>query len=120
MRARASPRRASDAEALLVARDLLEHRVQPLIVEVFTRERERALDEVGAPALQQQPDDPAGALQAYERARVDFGSFIVGHARALGAYMQAQLSTPEERAMAERYRSPEAIMRETAIAPRRA
>ncbi|TXI22483.1 MAG: FAD-dependent oxidoreductase [Roseateles sp.] len=71
-------------------------------------------------ALQQQPGDLAAALQAYERTRVDFGSFIVGHARALGAYMQAQLSTPEERAMAERYRSPEAIMRETAISPRRA
>jgi hypothetical protein len=28
--------------------------------------------------------------------------------------MQAQLRTPAERAMAERYRSPEAVMRETA------
>jgi 2-polyprenyl-6-methoxyphenol hydroxylase-like FAD-dependent oxidoreductase len=62
-------------------------------------------------------DDVAAALQGYEQARVAFGSFIVGHARALGAYMQAQLRTPHEQAMAERYRSVEAVMRETAVAP---
>jgi len=38
----------------------------------------------------------------------------VSYARQLGAYMQAQLRTPAERAMAERYRTPEAVMRETA------
>ncbi|GAA0533712.1 monooxygenase [Pigmentiphaga sp. NML030171] len=57
------------------------------------------------------------ALADYGRQRVAFGTFIVGHARALGAYMQAQLRTPQEREMAERYRTPEAIMRETAVAP---
>lgn len=57
------------------------------------------------------------ALREYERQRLEFGSFIVGHARALGAYMQAQIHTEEERQMAERYRTPEAIMRETAVAP---
>jgi 2-polyprenyl-6-methoxyphenol hydroxylase-like FAD-dependent oxidoreductase len=57
------------------------------------------------------------ALVDYEAQRRDTGAFIVGHARALGAYMQAQLRTAEEREMAERYRTPEAIMRETAVAP---
>ncbi len=61
--------------------------------------------------------DIASALQAYDRERVAFGNFIVDHARALGAYMQAQLRTPEERARAETYRSLDAVMRDTAIAP---
>lgn len=54
------------------------------------------------------------ALKAYSKQRVEFGHFIVGHARALGAYMQAQIRTDEERAMAEKYRTVEAVMRETA------
>lgn len=57
------------------------------------------------------------ALRAYEQGRVEFGKFIVGHARALGAYMQAQLRTEQEKAMAEKYRTVEAVMRETAVAP---
>jgi len=56
-------------------------------------------------------------LSGYEAARVGFGQFIVEHARALGAYMQAQLKTPHEQAMAERYRTPDAVMRGTAVAP---
>lgn len=62
-------------------------------------------------------DDVRTALEAYERPRLEFGGFIVEHARALGAYMQAQLRTEHERQMAEAYRTPEAIMRETAVAP---
>ncbi|MBN9406411.1 MAG: FAD binding domain-containing protein [Burkholderiales bacterium] len=57
------------------------------------------------------------ALQGYQGERSEFGRFIVGHARALGAYMQAQLRTEEERAMAEKYRTVDAVMRETAVAP---
>ncbi len=57
------------------------------------------------------------ALKAYSKQRVEFGHFIVGHARALGAYMQAQIRTDEERAMAEKYRTVEAVMRETATPP---
>lgn len=64
-------------------------------------------------------DDVGQALKAYESPRVEFGGFIVGHARALGAYMQAQLRTEHEREMAELYRTPEAIMKETAVSPRR-
>lgn len=62
-------------------------------------------------------DDVPAALKAYDAKRVPFGNFIVGHARSLGAYMQAQLKTEHERAMAERYRTPEAVMRETAVSP---
>lgn len=67
-------------------------------------------------ALEEAPDVPV-ALKAYEALRLDAGKFIVGHARALGAYMQAQIATASERAMAERYRSTEAVMRETAVPP---
>lgn len=65
-------------------------------------------------ALQNEADIPK-ALRAYEKPRLAFGSYIVRHSRALGAYMQGQPHTPEERRMAERYRTPEAIMRETAV-----
>ena len=36
-------------------------------------------------------------------------------ARHLGAYMQAQLRTEEERAAADRHRTPAAVMAETAL-----
>jgi len=62
-------------------------------------------------------NDPVQALLAYDRQRQPVGRFLVNHARSLGAYMQAQILTPEERQMAERYRSVEAVMRETAISP---
>lgn len=69
--------------------------------------------------LTKRPTDIPEALREYERQRVEFGSFIVAHARALGAYMQAQLCTPEEQAMAEKYRTVDAVMRETAVPPTR-
>lgn len=56
------------------------------------------------------------ALAGYESQRLAFGHFIVEHARALGAYMQAQLKTTHEREMAERYRTADAVMRNTAVA----
>lgn len=57
------------------------------------------------------------ALRHYAQERTSFGTRIVTHARHLGAYMQAQLSSAHEIDMAERYRSPDAVMRETAVAP---
>jgi 2-polyprenyl-6-methoxyphenol hydroxylase-like FAD-dependent oxidoreductase len=66
-------------------------------------------------ALTGRPHDVATALAEYANQRLPYGRAVVGHARALGAYMQAQISTPDERAMAEKYRQPEAVMRETAI-----
>jgi 2-polyprenyl-6-methoxyphenol hydroxylase-like FAD-dependent oxidoreductase len=59
-------------------------------------------------------DDVSAALHQYEAERLRFGAAVIARARHLGAYMQAQIRTPEERAMAERYRTPEAVMRETA------
>lgn len=56
-------------------------------------------------------------LRRYSKTRSDFGHKIVAHARHLGAYMQAQLRTDHEREMAERYRTPEAVMKETAVPP---
>ncbi len=60
--------------------------------------------------------DLSEALDAFARDRGQFGAAVVTRARQLGAYMQAQLLTDEERAMAERHRHPEAIMAETAVA----
>ena len=68
-------------------------------------------------ALARMPDDSVQALKTYDSQRQPVGRFLVGHARSLGAYMQAQILTPEERRMAERYRSVEAVMRETAVSP---
>lgn len=65
--------------------------------------------------LDQLPID--AAMQAYSAERTAYGQHIVAHARHLGAYMQAQLLTEHEMKMAERYRSSEAVMRETAVPP---
>ncbi|MGU7782088.1 FAD binding domain-containing protein [Burkholderia sp. PU8-34] len=61
--------------------------------------------------------DTLDALAEYSDVRTQFGIAIVQHARHLGAYMQAQLQNETEREMAERYRTPEAVMRETAVPP---
>jgi len=58
----------------------------------------------------------ASALTAYDRERRAFGEIVLAHARHLGAYMQAQVKTDEERAMAERYRDTDTVLRETAVA----
>jgi 2-polyprenyl-6-methoxyphenol hydroxylase-like FAD-dependent oxidoreductase len=59
-------------------------------------------------------DDIDEALRRYEQARIRFGAAVITRARHLGAYMQAQIRTTSEREMAERYRTPAAVMRETA------
>ncbi|ABB08556.1 FAD binding domain-containing protein [Burkholderia lata] len=61
--------------------------------------------------------DTLDALSEYSQIRTQFGIAIVQHARHLGAYMQAQLKNDTEREMAERYRTPEVVMRETAVPP---
>ncbi len=58
--------------------------------------------------------DIAAALDAFDAQRRPVGERIVTRARELGAYMQAQVRTEEERRAAERHRSPDAVMRETA------
>ncbi|MBU9134261.1 FAD binding domain-containing protein [Burkholderia multivorans] len=61
--------------------------------------------------------DTLDALREYSDTRTAFGAAIVEHARHLGAYMQAQLKDGTEREMAERYRTPEVVMRDTAVPP---
>jgi 2-polyprenyl-6-methoxyphenol hydroxylase-like FAD-dependent oxidoreductase len=65
-------------------------------------------------ALEKFPDI-VEALKQYEQPRLQFGEFIVEHARSLGAYMQAHLRTPHELEMAELYRTPDAVMKDTAV-----
>ncbi|MFM0188579.1 FAD binding domain-containing protein [Paraburkholderia nemoris] len=62
--------------------------------------------------------DVQEALAEYSSERTQVGAAIVQHARHLGAYMQAQLKNEVDREMAERYRTPEAVMRETAVPAR--
>jgi len=54
------------------------------------------------------------ALQDFETERLPIGRRMVEQARHLGAYMQASKSTDEEKRAAEGYRTPEAVIRETA------
>jgi 2-polyprenyl-6-methoxyphenol hydroxylase-like FAD-dependent oxidoreductase len=67
-----------------------------------------------ADALSAQPA-LGDALAHYETLRLKLGFAVVAHARNLGTYMQAQVKSPLERTMAERYRTIEAVMAETAV-----
>lgn len=58
-----------------------------------------------------------GNLAAYDAIRQPAAAAVVQRARALGAYMQAQALSHEERGNAARHRTPEAVMRETAWMP---
>jgi len=53
-------------------------------------------------------------LRDYEAKRVPVCSYVVDHARRLGAYLQAQLKSEPERRAAEEHFSAEAVLRETA------
>lgn len=68
-----------------------------------------------AGALLEKNHDVNQALKHFETTRMPVGAQVIARARHLGAYMQAQISSEEERRMAEAFRSPEAIMRETAV-----
>jgi 2-polyprenyl-6-methoxyphenol hydroxylase-like FAD-dependent oxidoreductase len=59
--------------------------------------------------------DVAAALRQFERARIPAGERIIARARHLGAYVQADLKTAAEREYAARHRTPEAVLRETAM-----
>lgn len=67
-------------------------------------------------AIERHPGDLGDALRRFEAARLPFGAAVIGRARQLGAYMQAQVLTEEERRLAERHRQPQAVMAETAVA----
>jgi 2-polyprenyl-6-methoxyphenol hydroxylase-like FAD-dependent oxidoreductase len=66
-------------------------------------------------ALASRPGDVPGALRAFEAERLPVGRRIIQRARHLGAYLQTRFRTEEERLLAERHRSPEAVMAETAL-----
>ena len=66
-------------------------------------------------ALAAAGDAGPAALAAFEARRLRFGNAVIARARQLGAYMQAQIKSPAEREMAGRYRTPEAVMAETAV-----
>jgi 2-polyprenyl-6-methoxyphenol hydroxylase-like FAD-dependent oxidoreductase len=68
-----------------------------------------------ADALSAYPTDLPRALRNFNASRTEFGAAVVRRARQLGSYMQAQISTPEQRLLAERHRTPEAVMAETAV-----
>ena len=55
------------------------------------------------------------ALRDFERARIEVGRRIIERARHLGAYLQAELRSVEERDFAARHRTVEAVMAETAV-----
>jgi len=73
-----------------------------------------AADAIALVAALEANADTNAALRAFDRARAGIGKRIIERARHLGAYMQARFRTEDERRSAERYRTPEAVMRETA------
>jgi 2-polyprenyl-6-methoxyphenol hydroxylase-like FAD-dependent oxidoreductase len=58
--------------------------------------------------------DLSSALSRFDLERSAIGKTVLTQARRLGAYMQAQIGTEEERTAAARYRNPVSVMRETA------
>ncbi len=58
--------------------------------------------------------DAGAALAAYDAERQPIGADVIRQARHLGAYLQAGRRTAEQELLAERYRAPDAVMRETA------
>ena len=86
--------------------------VRPHVGAGVTKAAEDAL--ALADALEVEPDLPA-ALARYEAIRAPVGQHIMRRARHLGAYMQVDLQTDEERDAALRHYTPEAVMSETAL-----
>ena len=62
----------------------------------------------------------ANALELFDRLRRPHAAAIVTRARELGAYMQAQALSDDERTLAEKHRKPEAVISETAVPMRTA
>jgi 2-polyprenyl-6-methoxyphenol hydroxylase-like FAD-dependent oxidoreductase len=58
--------------------------------------------------------DVEAALRAFEQARIGTGRRIVARGRALGAYIQPERRTAEERESAKRHSGPDRVMREIA------
>jgi len=79
-----------------------------------TTAKGQALVSAGARAVDSPAEAVEPALRRFEDDRLRVGRRIIERARHLGAYMQARFRTEDERRFAERYRTPEAVMRETA------
>jgi 2-polyprenyl-6-methoxyphenol hydroxylase-like FAD-dependent oxidoreductase len=76
----------------------------------------KAAEDVFALARALKPGvDVATALQEFEARRLATNRRIIQRARHLGAYLQTRFRTDEERQLAERHRTPEAVMAETAL-----
>jgi 2-polyprenyl-6-methoxyphenol hydroxylase-like FAD-dependent oxidoreductase len=63
----------------------------------------------------QQNDDVEVALRHFEKNRLATGRKIIERARHLGAYLQAEHRTADERARSQRHSIPEAVLAETAL-----
>ena len=59
--------------------------------------------------------DTTDALQCFEQQRIRAGNRFVNQARELGAYLQAQQMSDDERRFAKMHRTTAAVMRETAV-----
>jgi 2-polyprenyl-6-methoxyphenol hydroxylase-like FAD-dependent oxidoreductase len=59
--------------------------------------------------------DVEDALRRYEEKRIAVGRRIIERARHLGAYLQAELRSAQERDFAARHRTVDAVMAETAV-----
>ena len=66
-------------------------------------------------AVRASPHDLAQALAGYSRTRLIEGAAVVQRGRQLGAYMQAQLASVQERENARIFRSAEQVLRQTAV-----
>jgi 2-polyprenyl-6-methoxyphenol hydroxylase-like FAD-dependent oxidoreductase len=65
-------------------------------------------------AIQQSNGVSPDALRAFEAERLRISANIIARGRYLGAYMEAQLKSAEERRRAQEARLPERVMMETA------
>jgi 2-polyprenyl-6-methoxyphenol hydroxylase-like FAD-dependent oxidoreductase len=65
-------------------------------------------------AIQHGGRDAFSGLPAFEAQRLRIGAAIVARGQYLGAYMEAQLKSEEERRRAQELRIPERVMMETA------
>jgi 2-polyprenyl-6-methoxyphenol hydroxylase-like FAD-dependent oxidoreductase len=74
-----------------------------------------ALDAQALVAALAEESDVETALARYNEERVRTGRIMVEQGRRLGSYMRTHFNTPEERALAERHQTPEAVMAETAL-----
>ena len=66
-------------------------------------------------AIEAHPSDLPAALLEFDTRRRHFGSVVIQSARDLGTYMQGQNLTAQEQIIADRHRSVEAVMTQTAV-----